>query len=511
MRTLSTIGVVLSASLAAAQTGTDIVFVGSSVAGSSDPFFFANQSSGAPLASGGNANSDDVTDAVWDRSGNLYVAQANPPRVSRAQWNGTAVAWSTVFVAPGPCHGLGYDRYLDRLWVLTGATSSTRELVCLDVDPASAGYGSVVAVTTTLGGVVRERWELAPTGHLAAVPHASAQGIVWDLVDTRPFSPTFLQITASVPVPGTGSSATVASCAFTQYGEWAHLLYAGAGSQGLAVMNVGSRQLFDFDPTSPGQQDFAIPLPAPNRIAVALADPFAGPVVVSGHGGSGWAARIDVDYYDPGNTSFSPFTAPAGLPNCSSVSLSADDTRMAVTATPVNLSGPSYLALFDVRSGALLQYIPLPGAWNVFTTAWQDLRPTASYSTFGVGCRGSLGVPALVARHRPVLGTVASLEIKSVPGVAFVCFGFSATMYGSLALPLSLASVGMPGCTLYVAPDTVVSAFGNGSAYANMAIPNRGAMLGTVFYNQAFTFDLVTNPGVWTVSNAGRGQIGLYR
>jgi hypothetical protein len=506
----SMIGVVLSAGLVTAQSGADVVFVGSSVAGGSDPFFFANQNSGAPLATGGNANSNDVTDAVWDEYGNLYVAQANPPQISRALWNGTAAVWSTFYVAPGPCHGIAYDRYRQRLWVLTGPTSSTRQLVCLDAAPTSAGYGSVVATTTSLAGPVRERWELSPTGWFAAVPQTSAQGILFDLVDTYPASPTFLQIVASVPVPGTNGSTTAVACSFTWYHEWAHLLYSGPGTQGLAVLQVDARLLLDFDPAAPGQQNYAIPLPQPNRIAAPLTNVFM-PVVVSGHGGSGWAARIYIDYYSPGNTVFIPFTAPQGLPNCSGASLSSDDARLAVTATPVPLAGPSYLALFDVRSGALLQYIALPGAWNVTTTAWQDVRPAASFTPFGAGCPNVVGVPLLRAwGSRPLVGTMMTLNVANSSGLTFLCLGFSATSYGPFGLPLPLASFGMPGCTLYAAPETVLA---QASSLPNfiLVIPPVGTMYGTVFYAQALVYDVSGTAPAWSASNAGRGVVGWWR
>ena len=83
------------------QSGAEIVFVGTSVGGGTDPHFFASQNSGTVLVSGGNANTDNVTDAVWaDAGSNLYVAQSIRPQVSRAQWNGTAATWSTFFSAP---------------------------------------------------------------------------------------------------------------------------------------------------------------------------------------------------------------------------------------------------------------------------------------------------------------------------------------------------------------------------------------------------------------------------
>jgi hypothetical protein len=62
----------------------------------------------------------------------------------------------------------------------------------------------------------------------------------------------------------------------------------------------------------------------------------------------------------------------------------------------------------------------------------------------------------------------------------FLCLGFSATSYGPFALPLPLASFGMPGCTLYAAPETVFAQAGT-VAHFLLSIPPVGTMHGTVF------------------------------
>jgi hypothetical protein len=79
---------------------------------------------------------------------------------------------------------------------------------------------------------------------------------------------------------------------------------------------------------------------------------------------------------------------------------------------------------------ALLQYITLPGAWNVYTTAWQDLRPDASYTAYGTGYAGSAGVPTLAAGSLPRVGTVFTSIIGNIPtAVAF--FGMGRAVIGS--------------------------------------------------------------------------------
>src|SRR5262245_46031513 len=132
----------LAALSATSFAQNEIVFVGTSVGGTTDPFYFAASGTGALVSSGGNNLTDNVTDAVWmDIGQNLYCSRSLAGNnLSRAQWNGTSATWSTFYATNTACYGLGADRARKRLWVLTGPTGSSRELVCLDADPASATY-----------------------------------------------------------------------------------------------------------------------------------------------------------------------------------------------------------------------------------------------------------------------------------------------------------------------------------------------------------------------------------
>ena len=119
--------VCLFTSFASAQ---EVVFVGTSVGGSTDPHFFVDSATGAIPHAGGVPETDNVTDAVWlDQGANLYCAKSLGSNVTRAQWNGTSAQWSTFFAAPGACYGLGADVARRRLWVLTGSSGSTREVL----------------------------------------------------------------------------------------------------------------------------------------------------------------------------------------------------------------------------------------------------------------------------------------------------------------------------------------------------------------------------------------------
>jgi hypothetical protein len=495
-----------------AQAGNEVVFVGTSTSGSTDNHAFVWSGTGALLGPLASPFTDNVTDAVWADTGrNLYVGQSLQNRVSRAEWDGSTATWSAFYPAPGACYGLGLDAARRRLWVLTGPSGSTRELHCVDADPASAAYGSLIVQTSVLSGASRERWALSPSGNLAAVPHVFINSGLFEIVDTDPSSPTFLSVLVSTPVPGAAALGFcfVGDCAISADELYAYVLYSGLGAQALAVRDLVTGTWLDFDAGAPGQQDLAIPLPVPNRMALRLDRAFA---VVSGQGGGGWAARIDFDYTTPSSTTFTPFAGLA-IPNANGISLSPDGTRAAVTSTPQQVAPPGTLVVFDVLTGALLQSVPLGTMWNIYTTAWQDGSPTASYEPFGSGCAGTLGVPTLaaLAGSRPALGTTFTAVAGNLPfGVAVLQVGLSNTFTsGSVPLPLALDSIGMTGCALLVDPLVPFALVQPGtSATWSWALPANPVLFGAQFFSQAFPLDPAANAFGFTASNGTIGTLG---
>jgi hypothetical protein len=92
-------------------------------------------------------------------------------------------------------------------------------------------------------------------------------------------------------------------------------------------------------------------------------------------------------------------------------------------------------------------------------------RSDASYVSYGKGCRGSAGSVTLAASSSgPWIGSPFSLEPGSLPssGAAVLFFGASRSAWGSLKLPLALAGLGMPGCSLQASPDLAVPPTLNG-------------------------------------------------
>jgi hypothetical protein len=431
-------------------------------------------------------------------------------RVSRAEWNGSSATWSTFYPAPGACYGLGFDSFRQRLWVLTGP-GSTRELHCVDADPSSPTYGTQLAYTSTLGSAMRERWALSPSGNLAAVPYVFLSSGLFQLVDTNPSSATFLQTIVSTAVPNAVALgfSFVAACAVSIDDAYAYVLYTGIPPAAyLAVWDVGASSWLDFD-AAPGQQDFLITVPVPNGMALSFDRSFA---VVAGQGGSGGVMRINFDYAVPANTVGTTYTG-LTVPNCNGISLSPEGGRVAVTSTTASVSPPGTLVIFDAQSGAVLHSVALGNMWNIYTTAWQDASPTATWSQYGTGCAGAVGVPVLQAASgsRPALGTTFTADVLHLPfAIALVSLGLSNTMTSSsLPLPFPLDPIGMPGCQLLADPLILSMVVGSGtSASWSWVLPSTPDVFGFAFFNQAFSLDPAANPFGFTVSNGGAGFIG---
>ena len=496
-----------------AQTGNEVVFAGSSTSGSTDAHVFSESATGNVLQAAGSSFTDNCTGAVWANTGRkLYVGQGLMNRVSVADWNGSTATWSSFYASTGACYGVEFDRTRNRVWTLTGPNSGSRELVCLDGNMGSPTYGNQITQTTSLSGSSRERWSLSFSGNLACVPQVIIGGFSFTLVDLDPNSPNYLQVIASAPIAGAAgaSFAFASACEISIDDQYAYVLWTGIGaSSGLAVWDIPAQGWVDFD-SAPGQQDVAIPFGVPNSMDLSMDRSFA---VISGQGGAGWAARVDFDYATPSNSTATQY---AGLtvPNCDGISLSPDNTRVAVSATATSLSAPSELIIFDAATGSVLQSATLTSMWNVYTTAWQDASPTATYSEFGNGCAGSLGTPqiAAAANARPALGATFNVEISNLPfGIAAMATGLSGSSTSTgIPLPLDLSIIGMSGCSQLVDALVLdlVSATGSTATWS-WPIPNTGSLFGYSFFNQAFVLDPAANPFGFTATNAGIGTLGF--
>lgn len=148
------------------------------------------------------------------------------------------------------------------------------------------------------------------------------------------------------------------------------------------------------------------------------------------------------------------------------------------------------------------------GIWCI-RCCTRDAFP-ASYSTFGTGCTGSLGVPTLQPISMPRIGQNLNVLVNGLPqNLCFLVTGWSNTQFPLGSLPYSLAAFGAPSCLARVSNDTTQLLIGtNTIAFASMALPNNPGLLGAVFYHQALVLDPPANALGATMSNAAAASIG---
>lgn len=133
--------------------------------------------------------------------------------------------------------------------------------------------------------------------------------------------------------------------------------------------------------------------------------------------------------------------------------------------------------------------------------------------SFGHACPGSAGMPHLAAEHgaMPWVGEIFTVAIESVAAgaPAFVALGFSNLVWGSTPLPLDLAPLQMPGCELFVSPDSLLGPVSGGpTAALPIPIPSLPALIGASLYAQAFAFDAAANPAGLIASDALALRLG---
>jgi alpha-tubulin suppressor-like RCC1 family protein len=135
---------------------------------------------------------------------------------------------------------------------------------------------------------------------------------------------------------------------------------------------------------------------------------------------------------------------------------------------------------------------------------------SGSYETFGSGCAGSLPAAAQVPIALPRVGQQMLVQLNGLPqSTAIFALGFSNTTSPLGALPVSLASLGMPACLMQI--DAAGSLFASGSAQTatiGVQVPNVAGFAGLLFYTQALVLDPAGNAFGAVVSDAATAVIG---
>lgn len=176
---------------------------------------------------------------------------------------------------------------------------------------------------------------------------------------------------------------------------------------------------------------------------------------------------------------------------------------------------------FDATRGKLVVFGGQNALWSQYRqnwSSWPCLRDTweytpgvaGSFDTFGTGCSGIRGTPALRLQGTlPTAGQTLRVQLDNLPlvGPAFVFLGASNTTYGALPLPFPLASIGMTGCTLYVSGDALLQVQNVlGTALFTADLPF--STVGGTLYMQALPFDLSANTLGLTASHGAQIRVG---
>lgn len=229
---------------------------------------------------------------------------------------------------------------------------------------------------------------------------------------------------------------------------------------------------------------------------------------------------------------------------------------------PVNLwvdrgaSGPftGGLIWFDEHRGKLLRldsssppgpqpaYERLPsGAWasypfQGFVSSWpnvgwhsKDVYRNRVYHAFNPGYLHDV-YPARYEVHEPSclvaggpwlqsqtsrawIGGINTVSVTSLLSpLAALAIGFGDQTYGGSPLPLSLGSIGMPGCTLNIDPHAFFAFQVAGTTGTlSIPIPMQQSLVGTMFFQQAFMSAPGANPLGVLASYSVLGTVGRQR
>jgi len=154
---------------------------------------------------------------------------------------------------------------------------------------------------------------------------------------------------------------------------------------------------------------------------------------------------------------------------------------------------------------------------TIFTYPLDAWSPAGFSAAVGTGCKSANG--SANATHTVsglVINTTASYVGNSFVAIgglpALLTIGASNTTFGGQPLPLSLASFGAPGCSLYndwvLLLSGVTQASPSGSVTIMVPIPNDQALIGSVHYSQYLFVEPAANAlGVFT-SNGRANTIG---
>ncbi len=146
---------------------------------------------------------------------------------------------------------------------------------------------------------------------------------------------------------------------------------------------------------------------------------------------------------------------------------------------------------------------------------WVPIGALAGFATFGTGCPGTGGTPALDAASGslPRLDTTFLVSITGLPrasAIAAIELGVSRTQFAGFTLPLELGLWHMPGCFLYQSRDITLGVLNSGGrASWSAVIPSDASLAGAQLHLQSWAADPAANALGVITSNGGTATLGF--
>ncbi len=352
------------------------IFIGTSVGGSSDPTWIVDPISKSvvrKLTSGTN----NVTDAEFNAGGRLvYVGTSLGSKIAVLDTASPTMSYSTFWNAGGVAYGIGIDKENQIVYTVGTGSTGGRELIAIDARVGNPGYGTVLKSTVGLGSLfVLERWELSPSGRIAAAIDIFGKQLY--IIDTDPRSSGYMSYRSvgSIPV-GPGAFPLPNNCVITPRDEQVLVVVQQAGrSPGeIARCDLASGKWIDHDPSTPVIDNIG-PWSSPSAAVpsgLTGLDLSRNGRVLAVAGINGGVGRLDLDPSNPATWSFRSFASSLSSANTWACAVSNDTSMIAYTSWigGPGQAGPATLHIIDSLTGSQVANIPLGSAANIYTCRW---------------------------------------------------------------------------------------------------------------------------------------------
>lgn len=224
----------LSSSLLA-QGANEAIFVGSSIAGSTDPYWVYEPNTGALLSSGAGVTSNNCSGSRFLKGGTeIALSSSLGNQITKSNATNPALTFTVLTPLSGASYGIEEDHLNQRIWTLSDQAGSY-ELRVIDNNASSPTFGSILGSTTGAAVGLVESWALAPDKKVAVVPGLVFSGVM-AIVDTDPASPTYLQVDYSNTVGGIPGSYFAFDIAISSDSRWAVAAVGGTGGSLLPAL-----------------------------------------------------------------------------------------------------------------------------------------------------------------------------------------------------------------------------------------------------------------------------------